>query len=323
MDEEKTKPICQWSTKREKGDRVQLFQRRAPRKPIHADTELASSFYEQSQLYRFLSTVQLLPIKAIQEELCSTMVPPSYRLSPCPSVPAPPSFSPLPSPRKTIDSALIPLPQIPLPSRPLPCTIPPSREMLHLPYELDVPDVPSVSLTVSPFHRETGSPAPLPSPPRIESVTFFLFVHPSERRSLLPPLPQSQPLPSLPLEPLVAHPRAFDLFQYAGSLSDRCLLPTNLVTDVSYENVLLRELEKSLVSVHPLSLLSKTVVVREVSRSGSFARSVRQQFAGKDEERLPVVALLFSQRTCVVASQRDSSLRCEESRLSSACGGIG
>lgn len=273
--EERLKPICQWSVSWEKGDRVQFFQRQLPRAPIHVDTELSSSFYEQSQLYLFLSTTQPLPIKAANVQLCATTAPPSYQLSPSPVVSSSPSFSPLPSPRKTVDSALIPLPPISVPSHPLPCSFPPSREMIHLPYELDVPDVPSVSLTVPPFHRATWSPAPLPSPLHAEAMTAFLFVHPSERRSLLPPLPPSQSLPSLSSEPLVAHPRAIDLFQYAGSLSDRCLLPTNLVTDVAYENVLLRELRRVLASVHPLSLLSKTVIALGTSRSGSLARSVR------------------------------------------------
>ena len=258
--EERLKPICQWSLSWEKGDRVRLFLRRLPRAPIHVDTELPSSFYEQSQLYLFLSTTQPLPIKATNMQLCATMPPPSYQLSPCSVVSSLPSFSPLPSPRKTVDSALIPLPPISVPSHPLPCSFPPSRDMIHLPYELDAPDVPSVSLTVPPFHRATWSPVPLPSPSHTEAMTAFLFAHPSKRRSLLPPFPPSQSLPSLPSEPLVAHPRAIDLFQYAGSLSDRCLLPTNLVSDVAYENVLLRELKRTLTSVHPLSLLSKTVI---------------------------------------------------------------
>ena len=311
VDEENMKPICQWSVDWEKGDRVRLFQRQVPRKPIHVDTELPSSFYQQSQLYLFLSTVRPLPVEATQERFCGTTELPSYQLSPCPPISPPPSYSSIPSPRRTVDSALIPLPWISLPPHPFACSVPPSREMLHLPYELDVPDVPSISLSVPPFHRDTWSPVPLPSPSHLPHVTAFLFVHPSERRSLLPPLPSPQTLPSLPSEPLVAHPRAIDLFQYAGSLSDRCLLPTNLAADVVHEDVLLRELKKAVAAVHPLSLLSKTVVIRSSSRPGSLARSVRQQFAGGHEKRLPVAVLVFSGCPCCMASWRGPSLLCE------------
>ena len=252
---------------RDSKSRVDLFRKELILQSVYPDVSFTPPCPKRIAI-SFLLSIQYLPISSYPINIVSSDAYCSYVLSAWDSSPRSVStqlFVESPISRNVTDDPLIPLPTPSLhPFNVFTYEIPSDIPIQHLPLYLSDDSVsPSYSLQFIPQpSHESWDPIPILFTKLNEEVLPLLFLHPMSHS----PIPiQSHIPPSLPLSGdmpnhFIDRTSEIDLFQYAGTLNTRFLLPISLSKlSSSPPNVMNERLIHSLESTRIISLLSKTI----------------------------------------------------------------